>query len=62
MVLPPVDIDGLEPLLAALAGVCLSGGPDLDPEAYDAKPHPQLGPTWPDLDAYELALVRRAAR
>jgi putative glutamine amidotransferase len=60
VVLPPVDTDGLEPLLAALAGVCLSGGPDLDPAAYGAKPHPQLGPTWPDLDAYELALVRRA--
>jgi putative glutamine amidotransferase len=60
VVLPPVDIDSLEPLLAGLAGVCVSGGPDLDPAAYGAKPHPQLGPTWPDLDAYELALVRRA--
>lgn len=60
VVLPPVDIDGVESLLAGLAGVCLSGGPDLDPAAYGAEPHPQLGPTWPELDAYELALVRRA--
>jgi putative glutamine amidotransferase len=60
VVLPPVDIDGIEPLLAQLAGVCLSGGPDLHPAAYGAKPHPQLGLTWPDLDAYELALARRA--
>jgi putative glutamine amidotransferase len=60
VVLPPVDIEGIEPLLCQLAGVCLSGGPDLDPAAYGAKPHPQLGPTWPDLDAYELALARRA--
>jgi putative glutamine amidotransferase len=60
VVLPPIDIGGIEPLLASLAGVCLSGGPDLDPAAYGAEPHPQLGPTWPDLDAYELAVARRA--
>jgi putative glutamine amidotransferase len=60
VVLPPGDLDGIESLLGQLAGVCLSGGPDLDPAAYGAKPGPQLGPTWPDLDAYELALTRRA--
>jgi putative glutamine amidotransferase len=60
VVLPPVDLDGIEPLLARLAGVCLSGGPDLHPAAYGAEPHPRLGPTWPDLDAYELAVARRA--
>ena len=59
VVLPPIDLDGLEPLMAHLAGVCLSGGPDLDPAAYGAEPDPRLGPTWPDLDAYELALARR---
>ena len=60
VVLPPVDVDGIEPLLARLAGVCLSGGPDLHPAAYGAEPHALLGPTWPDLDAYELAVARRA--
>jgi putative glutamine amidotransferase len=60
VVLPPVDHDGIEPLLGQLAGVCLSGGPDLDPAAYGAAPDPRLGPTWPDLDAYELAVARRA--
>jgi putative glutamine amidotransferase len=60
VVLPPVDLDGIEPLLARLAGVCLSGGPDLHPAAYGAEPHPRLGPTWPDLDAYELTVARRA--
>jgi putative glutamine amidotransferase len=60
VVLPPVDVDVIEPLLAGLAGVCLSGGPDLHPAAYGAEPHPRLGPTWPDLDAYELAVARRA--
>jgi putative glutamine amidotransferase len=60
VVLPPGDVDGIEPLLAQLAGVCLSGGPDLDPAAYGAEPSPRLGPIWPDLDAYELALARHA--
>jgi putative glutamine amidotransferase len=60
VVLPPVDIDAIEPLLAQLAGVCLSGGPDLHPAAYGAEAHPQLGPTWPELDSYELALARHA--
>jgi putative glutamine amidotransferase len=60
VVLPPVDIDGIEPLLARLAGVCLSGGPDIHPATYGAEPHPRLGPTWPDLDAYELTVARRA--
>jgi len=60
VVLPPLDIDGIAPLLDQLAGVCLSGGPDLDPVAYGAVAQPQLGPTWPQLDAYELTLARQA--
>jgi putative glutamine amidotransferase len=60
VVLPPVDVATIEPLLGRLAGVCLSGGPDLDPAAYGATPDPHLGQTWPDLDAYELALARAA--
>jgi putative glutamine amidotransferase len=60
VVLPPLDLPGIEPLLERLAGVCLSGGPDLDPAAYGAEPDPRLGPTWPALDAYELELARRA--
>ena len=58
VVLPPCVSD-LEALMARLDGVCLSGGPDLDPEAYGAADrHPELGPTEPSLDAFELALAR----
>jgi putative glutamine amidotransferase len=60
VVLPPLDIEGIAPLLDQLAGVCLSGGPDLDPAAYGAVAQPELGPTWPQLDSYELALARQA--
>ena len=59
VVLPPLgDADAL---LERLDGVCLSGGPDLDPDAYGAPDrHAELGPTEPGLDAFELALARAA--
>src|SRR5918997_1348142 len=60
VVLPPCVSD-LEALISRLDGVCLSGGPDLDPEAYGApERHAELGPTEPSLDAFELALARAA--
>jgi putative glutamine amidotransferase len=54
-------VDDVKGLLARLDGVCLSGGPDLDPDAYGApERHVELGPTEPSLDAFELALARAA--
>jgi putative glutamine amidotransferase len=59
VVLPPLG--DAAALLERLDGICLSGGPDLDPEAYGAPDrHAELGPTEPDLDAFELALARAA--
>src|SRR5918996_1226673 len=53
VVLPPCVSD-LEALIARLDGVCLSGGPDLDPEAYGARePPPELAQTAPSLDLRE---------
>jgi putative glutamine amidotransferase len=61
VVLPPVGTDHLAPLLDRLDGLCLSGGPDLDPAAYGAPDrHLELGPTEPSLDAFELSLARQA--
>ena len=62
VVIPPLDDDAIEPLLDRLDGICLSGGPDLDPGTYGAEPHPELGPTEPDLDRFELAIARRPTR
>jgi putative glutamine amidotransferase len=56
----PLGAAAIGPLVDSLAGVCLSGGPDLDPSAYGAEPHPQLGTVEPELDAFELAVARRA--
>jgi putative glutamine amidotransferase len=60
VVLPPLAVEDVPALMARLDGVLLSGGPDLAPAAYRAKPHPQLGPTEPSLDAFEYAVVREA--
>jgi len=60
VVLPPLGHDGIAPLLDRLGGICLSGGPDLDPHGYGEGPHPHLGPTEPDLDGWELALAQLA--
>ena len=59
--LPPVGSAGALELLGRLDGLLLSGGPDLDPEMYGARErHAELGPTEPELDEFELVLVRHA--
>ena len=61
VVLPPLSHDVIGPLLERLSGVCLSGGPDIDPEGYgEHERNPQLGITEPDLDAFELAVAQLA--
>ncbi len=60
LVMPPLELEAIEPLLDRLSGICLSGGPDLDPETYEEPPHPELGPIEPDLDRFELELARQA--
>jgi putative glutamine amidotransferase len=60
VVLPPI-VDDVDCVVERVDGVCLSGGPDLDPAAYGAhERHAELGPTEPPLDAFELALARAA--
>ncbi|HSO99278.1 MAG TPA: gamma-glutamyl-gamma-aminobutyrate hydrolase family protein [Solirubrobacteraceae bacterium] len=60
VVVPPLVGPALDALLDRVDGVCLSGGPDIHPAAYDAGPHERLGPTWCELDRFELALARGA--
>ncbi len=62
MIVPLLRPDAIGPLLDRVDGVCLPGGPDVQPSAYGAEPHPKLGPTEPRVDAVELALVRAADR
>src|SRR3981081_4412213 len=60
VVVPPLETAGLSALLKGVSGLCLSGGPDLDPVCYQQRRHDLLGPTWRDLDEFELALVQAA--
>ena len=60
VVIPPVAVEAVPALLEQLDGVVLSGGPDIDPSAYGAEPHAELGPTWRELDVAELAIAGEA--
>ncbi len=62
VVLPPLRPAAIAPLLDRLSGICLSGGPDLDPAGYGATAHAQLGDTEADLDRFELEVAREADR
>ncbi len=59
-VVPPLSRDALDSLLSRVAGVCLSGGPDLDPQSYGEPKHVRTGPTESRLDEFELELARAA--
>jgi putative glutamine amidotransferase len=60
VVIPPLELDDVGPLLDRLDGLCLSGGPDMDPGTYGGRYHPHLGPLEPHLDEFELAMTRDA--
>src|SRR3954453_728816 len=46
VVLAPIAFEEIPNLVAPLDGICLAGGPDLDPIAYGAiDRHPDLGAT-----------------
>jgi putative glutamine amidotransferase len=61
-VVVPVPPQRIEALLDRVDGLCLSGGPDIHPSAYSRAAHPDLGPTEPRLDEFELQLARAADR
>jgi putative glutamine amidotransferase len=61
VILAPTALDAVPALVERLDGVCLAGGPDIDPFAYGAATrHCRLGDTNPEVDAFELAVARAA--
>jgi putative glutamine amidotransferase len=46
--------------LGSVAGLVLTGGEDVGPERYGARPHPKLGDVDRERDAAELALIAAA--
>jgi putative glutamine amidotransferase len=62
LLLPPDDTatEAPDPLLDRIDALILAGGADVDPASYGAQRHPEIGPTWPERDRFEIALARRA--
>lgn len=63
VVLPPIgDERTAEAVVHSLDGLLLSGGSDLNPGYYGEEPAPELGPTIPERDAFEMPLLELALR
>jgi putative glutamine amidotransferase len=59
-VLLPVDERAPLVLLDRIDGLLLIGGADLDPSTYGEEPDPRIESTYPDRDAFEIALLKGA--
>lgn len=59
VLLPPIE-HGAEEVIAALDGLVVSGGADIDPARYGHEPHPATTATRPGRDGWEAELVRHA--
>jgi gamma-glutamyl-gamma-aminobutyrate hydrolase PuuD len=62
VVMSPQPLDAVPELVARLDGLLVPGGPDIDPSFYGAEPDDDLGPTWPEVDRFEIAIVQEAER
>ncbi|MFE3471407.1 MULTISPECIES: gamma-glutamyl-gamma-aminobutyrate hydrolase family protein [unclassified Streptomyces] len=61
VLLPPDEAEGAaREAVAALDGVVIAGGADVEPVRYGADPDPRTGPPARERDAWELALIRAA--
>ena len=60
VVMSPQPDEAVADLVARLDGLLLPGGPDIHPSRYGHEPHPKLGPTWPEVDHFEVAVLREA--
>jgi putative glutamine amidotransferase len=59
-VLLPPQVEGAREAMAAVDGLLLAGGPDLNPGSYGEDPHPQAGPPNNARDSWEFALLAQA--
>jgi putative glutamine amidotransferase len=62
LIVPPLAPEILDSMMTRVDGICLPGGPDVEPENYGEEPDPNLGPTQPWADALGLEMVRAADR
>jgi putative glutamine amidotransferase len=63
VILPPVEgAKAIAAMLGGIDGVVFSGGADIEPARYGAKPHPKLGRVDLARDAFEFPLFAEARR
>lgn len=62
--LPPQPVDDAiaDEVISRLDGLILTGGRDINPEAYGHEPHPATEQPGPERDAWEFSLVKAALR
>ncbi|MFN8070672.1 MAG: gamma-glutamyl-gamma-aminobutyrate hydrolase family protein [Mycobacterium sp.] len=62
--LPPQPVDDAiaDEVVSRLDGLILTGGRDVNPEAYGHEPHPATEQPGPERDAWEFGLVKAALR
>ena len=62
--LPPQPVDGViaEQVIQRLDGLILTGGKDVNPQAYGHRPHPATEQPALERDAWEFALLNAALR
>ena len=54
------DPDAVCQCVARVDALLLSGGHDVYPLNYGEEPRPQIGPVWPERDAFDMLLIREA--
>jgi putative glutamine amidotransferase len=60
IILPYINPEIALETLGLCDGIILSGGEDVDPQLFGQDPHHQLGPTTPERDLAEIAMVKYA--
>ncbi len=58
----PQPLEAVPDLISQLDGLLIPGGPDIDPATYGDVPHETLGPLFPEIDRFEVAMVLEAER
>lgn len=60
IIAPDLDLAALEQIATAIHGLLLPGGSDINPERYDAEPHPETQAAGNSLDTLDFTLVNAA--
>ncbi len=62
VLLPPLNLGGIDDYVGGLSGVILAGGGELDPSLYGAAREERVRDPQPHRDRFELALARAAVK